>query len=94
MRIAIDCRELVGRPTGVGRYLSELLHPALGYLSGWASLLIGFAAPVAIDALAAGGFAKAVFPALDPQWTGAALVVVLTALPVVGLTVSVRARRP
>jgi glycosyltransferase involved in cell wall biosynthesis len=25
MRIAIDARELVGRPTGVGRYLSELL---------------------------------------------------------------------
>jgi glycosyltransferase involved in cell wall biosynthesis len=25
VRIAIDCRELVGRPTGVGRYLSELL---------------------------------------------------------------------
>lgn len=25
MRIAIDCRELIGRPTGVGRYLSELL---------------------------------------------------------------------
>lgn len=25
MRIAIDCRELVGRPTGVGRYLTELL---------------------------------------------------------------------
>jgi glycosyltransferase involved in cell wall biosynthesis len=25
MRIAIDCRELVGRPTGVGRYLAELL---------------------------------------------------------------------
>lgn len=26
VRIAIDCRELVGRPTGVGRYLSELLN--------------------------------------------------------------------
>jgi glycosyltransferase involved in cell wall biosynthesis len=26
VRIAIDCRELVGRPTGVGRYLSALLH--------------------------------------------------------------------
>jgi len=25
VRIAIDCRELVGQPTGVGRYLSELL---------------------------------------------------------------------
>jgi glycosyltransferase involved in cell wall biosynthesis len=26
MRIAIDARELSGRPTGVGRYLGELLH--------------------------------------------------------------------
>jgi glycosyltransferase involved in cell wall biosynthesis len=26
MRIAIDARELVGRPTGVGRYLSEILR--------------------------------------------------------------------
>jgi glycosyltransferase involved in cell wall biosynthesis len=26
MRIAIDARELAGRPTGVGRYLSEILH--------------------------------------------------------------------
>jgi glycosyltransferase involved in cell wall biosynthesis len=26
VRIAIDCRELVGRPTGVGRYLSELFN--------------------------------------------------------------------
>jgi len=26
MRIAIDARELVGQPTGVGRYLTEILH--------------------------------------------------------------------
>jgi APA family basic amino acid/polyamine antiporter len=91
-RAYAELARLVPRSGGEYRYLSELLHPALGYLSGWASLLIGFAAPVAIDALAAGGFAKAVFPALDPQWTGAALVVVLTALHVVGLTVSVRAQ--
>jgi glycosyltransferase involved in cell wall biosynthesis len=32
VRIAIDCRELVGRPTGVGRYLSELL-------SAWGEML-------------------------------------------------------
>ena len=25
MRIAIDAREMTGRPTGVGRYLSEIL---------------------------------------------------------------------
>jgi glycosyltransferase involved in cell wall biosynthesis len=33
MRIAIDARELVGRPTGVGRYLAELLR-AWGDLPG------------------------------------------------------------
>ena len=36
MRIAIDARELVGRPTGVGRYLSELLT-AWGELPGAAA---------------------------------------------------------
>jgi APA family basic amino acid/polyamine antiporter len=91
-RAYAELARMLPRSGGEYRYLSELLHPALGYLSGWASLLVGFAAPVAIDALAAGGFAKTVFPRLDPQWTGAALVVALTALHVVGLTVSVRAQ--
>ena len=34
MRIGIDARELMGRPTGVGRYLADLLarvgRPGLG----------------------------------------------------------------
>jgi len=33
MRIAVDARELVGRPTGVGRYLAEILR-AWGDLAG------------------------------------------------------------
>jgi APA family basic amino acid/polyamine antiporter len=89
-RAYAEIARLVPRSGGEYRYLSELLHPALGYLSGWASLLVGFAAPVAIDALAAGGFAKTIFPALDPQWTGAGMVVLLTALHVAGLQTSAR----
>jgi APA family basic amino acid/polyamine antiporter len=91
-RAYAELARLVPRSGGEYRYLSELLHPALGYLSGWASLLVGFAAPVAIDALAAGGFAKTIFPALDPQWTGAGLILLLTALHVVGLSTSARAQ--
>jgi APA family basic amino acid/polyamine antiporter len=91
-RAYAELARLVPRSGGEYRYLSELLHPALGYLSGWASLLVGFSAPVAVDALAAGGFAKTVFPALDPQWTGAAFVVALTALHVIGFSTSVRAQ--
>lgn len=33
-------------------YLSRLLHPALGVMSGWVSLVVGFAAPIAASAMA------------------------------------------
>ena len=33
-------------------YLSRLFHPALGYLSAWAGLTVGFSAPIALAAMA------------------------------------------
>ncbi len=33
-------------------YLSRVFHPALGYLSAWAGLTVGFSAPVALAAMA------------------------------------------
>jgi glycosyltransferase involved in cell wall biosynthesis len=45
MRVGIDARELMGRPTGVGRYLAELLRawsdPAIGLSRGHEFLLYG-----------------------------------------------------
>jgi APA family basic amino acid/polyamine antiporter len=81
---------LVPRGGGEYRYLSTLLHPALGYLAGWASLLVGFSAPTALDALAAGAFARAVVPSLDPRLFGAVLIVGLTAVHALGLHFSAR----
>jgi len=81
---------LVPRSGGEYRYLSELLHPAAGYLAGWASLLVGFSAPIALDALAAGAFARTVLPGLDATWTGAAFVVALTAFHAFGFRTSTR----
>ena len=40
----------VPRSGGEYRYLSDLMHPALGCLAGWGSLLVGFSAPIAVDA--------------------------------------------
>jgi len=91
-RAYAELARLVPRSGGEYRYLSALLHPALGFLAGWASLLVGFSAPVAVDALAAGAFARTVFPALSPQWTGAAFVVILTAFHAAGLRTSARAQ--
>ncbi|TFH28198.1 MAG: amino acid permease [Myxococcales bacterium] len=46
--------EWVPRSGGEYRYLSELMHPALGYLAGYGSMLLGFSGPVAIDAISRG----------------------------------------
>jgi APA family basic amino acid/polyamine antiporter len=81
---------LVPRSGGEYRYLSDLLHPSLGYLSGWASLLIGFSAAMAIDAIAAGAFAKTLVPELDHRLFGAGIVIALTILHASGLTLSRR----
>jgi APA family basic amino acid/polyamine antiporter len=38
---------------GEYHYLSRMYHPAMGFLSGWISFLVGFAAPVAAAAISA-----------------------------------------
>ncbi len=77
---------LIPRSGGEYRYLSELLHPSLGYLAGWASLLLGFSAPIAVDAYAAASYAGTLFRgAPDPRWLAAALVAAFTAAHALGL---------
>lgn len=79
---------LVPRSGGEYRYLSDLLHPAFGYLAGWTSLLVGFSAPVAVAALAAGTYAGTLAPGLDPHGTGTAFILALTAAHALGLGLS------
>jgi APA family basic amino acid/polyamine antiporter len=69
---------LVEGSGGEYRYLSTLVHPAAGYLAGWGSLLLGFAAPVAVDAYAAGAFFNTLVDGPDPKVSGAILIGVLT----------------
>ncbi len=75
---------LVPRSGGEYRYLSELAHPALGYLAGWASLLLGFSAPIAIDAVAAAKFGIGdILP--YPRLLASLLVVAITAFHMASL---------
>ncbi len=43
---------VIKRSGGEYAFLSEIFSPAIGYLSGWISLTVGFAAPVALSAIA------------------------------------------
>jgi APA family basic amino acid/polyamine antiporter len=43
-------------------YLKKLYHPALGFLAGWTSLIVGFSAPIAAAAM---GFSEYIYAGLD-----------------------------
>ncbi len=81
----------VPRSGGEYRYLSDLMHPALGCLAGWGSLLVGFSAPIAVDALAAGEFARTLGSPLPASVFGAFVIIVLGVMHAVGRSISKRA---
>ncbi len=72
--------QAIPRSGGEYRYLSEIWHPALGYLAGWTSLLIGFSQPVALDAIAVGAFADTLHPGLDVRTVATVVILAATAL--------------
>jgi APA family basic amino acid/polyamine antiporter len=84
-----EVARLIPRSGGEYRYLSELLHPYVGYLAGWASLLVGFSAPIAVSAVAAGHFLATLTP-VPPLAVGTVVIVVLTALHAGGFHLSRR----
>lgn len=83
--------ELAKRIPGSGgeyNYLSRIYHPAVGFLSGWVSATIGFAAPIALSSMAFGGYFAKIVPFVHPMIP--ALIVALGAMFVnfMGLSLS------
>jgi len=74
----------VPRSGGEYRYLSDLMHPALGCLAGWASLLVGFSAPIAVNAAAAGAFARTLGSPLPAPVFGALVILALGLMHTMG----------
>lgn len=67
-------------PRSGGEYhlLSQIYHPLLGYMSGWVSATLGFAAPTALAAIALGKYTQAVFPEVHGTHLAGGVVVVIT----------------
>ena len=63
-------------------YLSKLIHPFVGFLSGWVSSTVGFAAPVALASVALGTYVNVIFPQIN---------ITVCALTVVGLITVIHA---
>ena len=72
----------IPRSGGEYAYLTKLIHPCVGFLSGWVSSTVGFAAPVALASMALGSYVHKIFPQVN---------VTLCALTVVGLITVIHA---
>ena len=68
------------RSGGEYNFLTETYHPAVGFVSGWVSATIGFAAPTALAAITFATYLGAVAPMLHPTLSATLLVVALTLL--------------
>lgn len=65
---------------GEYNFLSKIYHPMVGFVAGWVSTTIGFAAPVAVVAILFAGYFTQVYPIVDVKVLAIGLIVVLTAI--------------
>lgn len=73
------------RSGGEYNYLSRIYHPSFGFISGWVSITVGFAAPVAAAAIALGSYVNGVFPDANTTLIATASVIALTALHTISI---------
>ena len=67
------------RSGGEYHFLSQIYHPALGFMAGFVSATVGFAAPVALAAMAFGQYFKGVFGVGSPIVLSFVVVWIVTA---------------
>lgn len=74
-------------PESGGEYffLSKTIHPSVGYISGWISLLVGFSAPIAAAAYGTGVYCQEWLQGVDPKWIGTVAVLLLGILHGIGV---------
>ena len=68
------------RSGGEYHFLGTIYHPSLGFMAGWVSATAGFAAPVALAAMAFGKYLTGVWPGVPPQLASLAVVWLATPL--------------
>src|SRR6267154_2134398 len=66
------------RSGGEYHFLREIYHPAVGFVAGWVSATVGFAAPVAIAAIPFGTYVAGVVPGLNPLFLSFAVICITT----------------
>jgi len=73
------------RSGGEYNFLSRIYHPALGFLAGWVSATVGFAAPTALAAMAFGVYFEGVIAGVPPLTLGLGVVWIVALVHLMGI---------
>ena len=61
---------MLPRSGGEYNFLRRIYHPAFGFMAGWLSATVGFAAPTALAAMAFGVYSRSIMPNVSPLLLG------------------------
>lgn len=70
---------------GEYNYLSKLYHPALGFLSGWVSVTVGFAAPIAAASVALAKYVTKIYPHVHATLLSFSVIIIITGIHSINL---------
>jgi basic amino acid/polyamine antiporter, APA family len=73
------------RSSGEYNFLSRAFHPAFGFVAGFVSATVGFAAPVALAALALGEYGRSIFPDAPPMTLAVGIVWLVSLVQLTGV---------
>ncbi|MBK9283608.1 MAG: amino acid permease [Sphingobacteriaceae bacterium] len=65
---------------GEYNYLSKLYHPLVGFTSGWVSVTVGFAAPIAAAAMALAGYISKLYPSINTVILAISVIIIITSI--------------
>ena len=63
---------------GEYNYLTKIYHPSVGFLAGWVSATVGFAAPIAMAAMALSKYVSGVFPSVYKELIAIGVILLIT----------------
>ena len=73
------------RSSGEYNFLTRAYSPGTGFLAGWLSATVGFSAPVALAAMAFGGYFKSILPSAPPLVSGLMAIWLISAFHLIGI---------